>query len=332
MNVDADGVGHERGRLGGRAAVAVGGALAVPKDGCDYAGLHVDLANAVVGVVADVQVACGVEGEVLGVVEARGLLRAAVPAVPAEAKARPKVRLAVADLRRVVSGLMSREEVDDAGLRVDAADVVGPLAGYEDVAVLGDRDTTVCVHLGLGGGAAVAATPLFARPDDGLDDARLGVDAAIDEVADVVDDDVAVLVLGDVVRRAELSVDGRATVAGVAGHARSGEAVEDAVVVDAPDDVHVVVVDEELAGLVPAQDAERPSGVGLLCGDTLADSDARDGGHFAGLQVVEEFVEVHAFLRSPPSSVPPPAGEGWAVLVILPTSTVGKLVLKVTCS
>ena len=109
MNVDADGVGHERGRLGGRAAVAVGGALAVPKDGCDYAGLHVDLANAVVGVVADVQVACGVEREVLGVVEARGLLRAAVPAVPAEAKARPKVRLAVADLRGVVSGLMSGE-------------------------------------------------------------------------------------------------------------------------------------------------------------------------------------------------------------------------------
>ena len=139
----------------------------------------------------------------------------------------------------------------------------------------------MCIHLGLGCGAAVAAAPLLARSNDGLDDTRLGIDAAIDKVADVVDDDVAVLVLGDVVRGAELRVDGRAAVAGVAGHARSGEAVEDAVVVDAPDDVHVVVVDEELAGLVPAQDAERPSGVGLLCGDVLPDSDARDGNHVA---------------------------------------------------
>ena len=115
-------------------------------------------------------------------------------------------------------------------------------------------------------------------------------------------------VLGDVVRRVELRVDGGAAVAGVAGDAGAGEAVEDAVVVDAPDDVHVVVVYEELAGLVPAEDAEGPSGVGLVCGDAVAHSDTGDGGHLAGLHVFEEFDEVHGFLLCPPFLSPSPAG------------------------
>ena len=201
-----------------------------------------------------------------------------------------------------MSGLVTGEELDDAGLRVDAADVVGPFAGYEDVAVFGDGDSAVGVHLGLGGRAAVSAAAQLARSDDGLDDSRFGVDAAIDEVADIVDDDVAVPVLGDVVRRAKLRVDGGAAVAGVSGDARAREAVEDAVVVDAPDDMHVVVVDDELAGLFPAQDAEGPTGVGFIRGDALADSDAGNCGQFAGFQVVEEFVEIHAVFLCPLSS------------------------------
>ena len=162
MNVDADGVGHEGGRLGCRAAVAVGGALAVAEDGRDDASLHVDLAHSVVGVVADVEVAGWAEGEVLGMVEARSLLRAAVAAVPAEAEARAEVGPAVSHLGGMVSRLVSGEELDDSGLGVDAADVVGPLAGYVDVAVLGDGDTAVGVHLGLGSGTAVASATLLA--------------------------------------------------------------------------------------------------------------------------------------------------------------------------
>ena len=60
----------------------------------------------------------------------------------------------------------------------------------------------------------------------------------------------------------EAGVDRGSAVAGAAGHAVSGEPVEDAVAVDPPEDVGVVVGDDHVA-VRPPDDAERPSRVGV---------------------------------------------------------------------
>ena len=54
VGVEAQGVGHQGAGFGGRPPVAVGGSLAGAEHRGDDAGLHVDLADAVVRVVADV--------------------------------------------------------------------------------------------------------------------------------------------------------------------------------------------------------------------------------------------------------------------------------------
>ena len=84
-----------------------------------------------------------------------------------------------------MAGILSGEQVDDSGGGVDPADVVGPLAGQVQVAVVVDGDAAVGVHLRLDGWPAVAAAADFAGACHAGDDAGLVVDAAVRLVAQV---------------------------------------------------------------------------------------------------------------------------------------------------
>ena len=270
----------------------------MPKHGGHDAGLHVYLADPVVGVVADVEVAPGVEREVLRVVERGVLLRASVARVAAEAQCGPGVRAAAAALGGMVAGVLAGEELDDAGGRVDPADVVCPLAGQVQVAVVVDGDAAVGVHLRLDGRTAVAAAAGLAGPGYAGDDACLVVDASVCLIAQVRQVEVTVLVLREIVRAVETGVDRGAAVAGAAWHTVSGEPVEDAAAVDAPQDMGVVVRHDQVA-VRPADDAERPPRVRVPGRYAVAEPGSGDRRYRTRAKSGQRFV--HS--RPPPSGV-----------------------------
>ena len=255
-------------------------------------GLHVDPADAVVGVVADVEVPLRVEGEVLRVVEAGLRGGSAVPVVAAEADSRAACRPAGPLLGGVVARVEAGEALDDAGSRVDAADVVGPLARQVEVAVGGDGDAAGGVHLGVHRRTAVAAAADLAAARDPGDDAAFGVDAAVDLVAEVGQVEVPLPVDGEVVGVVEAGRFRGAAVAAEAADAVAGEVVEDAVGVDAVEAVPLVVDDDEVA-VRAAGDPEGPAGVGVARRDALAKAGAGDADDGSGVHLTEQFQKVH---------------------------------------
>ena len=209
--------------------------------------------------------------------------------LPAEGRAVDPLQAgpAVASLRGVVPRVQAGDGLDDAGLGVDTANGVGPLAGDVDVAAVIDRDAAGRVELGFQGRTAVAATACAARACNASDYAGLVVDASVGLVQQVREVEVAMVVQRKVVRAVEPGVDGRATVAPAAGHAVAGEGVQDAVAVDAPEPVAFVVGDDKVA-VRPPHDAQRPPGVRVLGRDAVAITSAGDGGDGAGGQGGEQ--------------------------------------------
>ena len=293
VDVEADRVRHQRGGLYRRTAVAVGGALAVAQHGGDDAGAHVDAADAVVGVVADVQVAARVEGQVLGVVEGGVRGGAAVAVIAHQAEAGAGERAAGAPFGRVVARRVTGEQVDDAGARVDAADVAGPFVGQVDVAAGVDRHSAGAVEFGVDRRAAVAAAADPAAAGHPGDDAGAVVDAADRAVAQIGQVQVAGPVLVQVVRLLEPGCRHRAAVAIHAGHAVAAEPVQDAAAVDAPDAVAPVIVDDQVA-VRPPRHPHRPPGGRLAGRDALPEAGAGQHGDAARRQGVQRGAERHA--------------------------------------
>ena len=226
-------------------------------------------------VVADVEVALGVECEVFGAQEGGVLLGAAVAGVSSEAEAGVRERGRVVEGLGVMSGVASGEGVDDAGASVYAADGVCPLAGEEDVAGVVYGDAAGGVELGLDGGSAVTAASDFAGSGDGSDDACTVVDAAGGVVPEAGEVEVSMSISAEVVGAVDPRVPCGAAVAGVPGHAVAREGVEDAVGVDAPDAVAVVIVDDDVAVDLP-DDAHGPAALSFPGGDAFSDRRTRN--------------------------------------------------------
>ena len=112
-----------------------------------------------------------------------------------------------------MAGVVPGEDLDRAGVGVDAADVVGPLGGDVDGAVVGHGDAAVGVHLGVDRGPAIPSAADLPAARKPRHDAGLVVYPPVGVVLDVVDVEVAVLVLGQVVGGAEACLARRAAVA-----------------------------------------------------------------------------------------------------------------------
>ena len=296
--VQADGVRHQRAGFGGRPPVAVGRRHAVAEHGGDDAGGHVDLADAVVRVVADVEIAPGVEGQVLGMVEGGVRGRAAVAVVAAPVEAAPvfqplaQVRPAPSFLRRIVAGVVAGEEFDDAGPCVHLPNRVLPLAGQVEVAGRIHRYAAVDVQLRLEGGTPVAAAAGPAGSGHPRDDAGMRVDPADRAIRKVGGVDVAAVVESQAVGAAQPSLQRRPAVAAIPRDAVAGEGVQDAVPVDAPEAVGVPVGDDQIA-FGAADDADGPAYVGLFRRHAGFMRRTRDGGDVAGGQLWEKGIQVH---------------------------------------
>ena len=125
-------------------------------------------------------------------------------------------------------------------------------------------------------------------------DAGLVVYPSVGVVFDVVDVEVALLVLRQVVRGAEAGLACRAAVARIAGDAVSGKGVEDSVRVDPPEAMTVVVADDEVAVGAP-HNTHGPAGVRLLGRDAVTVAHARNGGYVASRQACERLGGGHSF-------------------------------------
>ena len=106
-------------------------------------------------------------------VEARFFGRAAVAVIAAEAQSGSRIGPAVPILRRVVARVVSGKDLDGAGSGVDAPDVVGPLGGDVDGAIVSHGDAAVGVHLGVDRGPTIPSAADLpaarkARNDPGL--------------------------------------------------------------------------------------------------------------------------------------------------------------------
>ena len=156
------------------------------------------------GVVADVEVAVRIERHMLRVQESSLGRRPSVAVVPAETQAcfpaerRPsdsaRIGPTVSLLRGVVVGALAGEQFEYSGFCVDPANVVIPLAGQEDIAIIVDGYSAGGVELCFDGRTALAATPLPARPREGRDDTGFVVDAAIRVVPQVREVEITVFV------------------------------------------------------------------------------------------------------------------------------------------
>ena len=327
MGVDAEGVGHQHARLHGRAAVALGGVPAVAQDGRHDAALHVYLAYAVVGVVAHVEVALRVEGDVLGVEEARVAGWASVAVVAAEAQARlPReggtgepagVRTPRAVLRGVVPRLLPGEDLDSPRLGVDPADVVVPLAREVDVALVVYGDAARGVDLGVDGRAARASPADPARTGDAGDDPGLAVDAAVAVVPEVGEVEVAVPVEGEVVGAVHPGVDRRTAVTLVPGHPVTREGVEYALAVYSPEAVALVVGNHEVAVGQP-HDSKGPATGRVTREHPLAVAHTRNGGYPPPSDALKLLYQRHGCV-APPGVVVPVKAETFASTPVIGT-------------
>ena len=154
---DADGVAQLGG--GGGSVVAAVTLGAVAGDGDDVAGRLDDLADHVVGRVGDEQVARGVDGDAVGLVQLGGGGGSVVAAV--------------------TLGAVAGDGDDVAGRLDDLADHVVGRVGDEQVARGVDGDAVGAVQLGGGRGSVVAAVTVGTVAGDGDD-----VAGRLDDLAD----------------------------------------------------------------------------------------------------------------------------------------------------
>ena len=142
----------------------------------------------------------------------------------------------------------------------------------------------------LDGGSAVTAASDLAGSGDGGDDACTVVDAAGGVVPEVGEVEVSVSISAEVVGAVDPRVLCGAAVAGVPGHTVTRDGVEDAVGVDAPDAVAVVIVDDDVAVDLP-DDAHGPAALGFPGGDAFSDRRARNRCDVTGREVSETVVQ-----------------------------------------
>src|SRR5262245_11127063 len=117
---------------------------------------------------------------------------------------------------------------------------------------LGIDDAAVrAVEAGLGGVAAVAFGTLPAA-GDGRDDAGLRVDLANGVVLGLDHVDVALAIAADACRAAECRLDGRASVALVAGDVGAGDGRDRALAIDLADGVSFALADVGVAQAIDA--------------------------------------------------------------------------------
>ena len=241
-----------------------------------------------------------VERQVLGVVERGCRGRSAVAVETAERIGAAAVRPAGAPFARVIASRLSGEEGHHPRAGIDLADAAVPLAADVQVAVVVDGDARGRVELGFERVQAFAAAPHLPIADYGSQHPGPVIDAS-DRVgafvrsagAQLGKEQVPLGVEAEVVRRVHASLEGGAAVAGVAGHAVTGESVEDALPVDAPDAVAPDVGEDEVA-VGATHDAHRPTDVSLGRGDALAVPDAGNRGDMTGAEPGEVIEQIHA--------------------------------------
>ena len=98
VDIQTDGVRHQRAGFHGQSPVPAGGPLAVSQDGGDDPGPPADFPDAVVGVVANMEISLRIERQVLGVVEGCLSGRPPIPVITHQAEARTEKGPAAAPL------------------------------------------------------------------------------------------------------------------------------------------------------------------------------------------------------------------------------------------
>ena len=248
MPVETQGVRHEGTRLHSRATVAVGGPLTIAQHGFDDPRGHVDLADAVVRVVAYVKIAPRIKGQMFGVPERRLRGRTAVPVIPLKTEIRSAVGPALAFLERKVPTVETGEACDDAGAGINPSDIVRPLTREIEVTVGCDGNAASRVHLSIKCRTTVSAPTSLARAGDSGDDSGFGVDAAENLTTEIPHVEITLAIETQIVRVADAGFAGRPPVPTIPGHTVAGKCVQNTVAIDAPDALPLIVVDDELTG------------------------------------------------------------------------------------
>ena len=231
--VDEDGVGHDDAGVGGRASVTDGGSegAAVHAHGIGIAqdrgqnAPPVDLADPVVAVVADVEVVAGIDRQMLAVIE-RSLQRRDPVSVVAP-HADPGV--AADDALSVHLPDRGRRFVGDVQI---ALRVLGHAGGD--------------VQLRLRRRASIPFPAPNAAPRHGGDDAGGGIDAPDPVVPQIAQVEISVPISPEIMGGVEAGVPGGSSVPGKPLDSVTGEGVQNALAVDPPDALAVVIHDEEI--------------------------------------------------------------------------------------
>ena len=98
-----------------------------------------------------------------------------------------------------------------------------------------------------------------------------------------------------------MGIDGLPPISGVARDTRAGESMKDAVAVDPPQDVEMVIDHDQFTCLHPSNDAQRPTGVGLARWNTLPYPHAGDGRYRARPLIRKHVYQIHDGGRLPHS-------------------------------
>ena len=246
MGIKTERIRHEGARLNGGSTIAIGGALPVAEDGGDDAGRHVDLADAIVRVVAHVEIPLRIESDMLGMPERRLRGGAAIAMVPLETVIGATVGPTISLFVWVVTAIETGKAVDDSRFGVDASNVVRPLARQIDVTV-GRHGRSACgVRLRVDCWPAVAAAAEFAAADDVVDDAGLCVNAPEHGTVLVTHVEIPLAIEAQIVRITDSSFARGTPIPRVPGDAITGERVEDSLPIDAPDALALIVVDDQV--------------------------------------------------------------------------------------
>ena len=274
VDIQADGVGHQRGGFHGRSPVPVGGPLAVAQHGGDHPGLAADFPDAVVGVVANMEVALRIERQVLGVVEGCLAGRPSIPVKTHQAETRTEKGPAAAPLGGVVTRAAARPDLDGPALRIDATNRAGPFVGDVDATPLVDRQAAGTIELRLQRRPPVTAPPPPPGAGDPRDDSGPRVDPTDGHVSQVGEIKIPFPVQAQVVRVAHPRFQRRPPVALAAGHPVPREPVQNSLAIDPPEPMGPIVHHDQLP--VPAaHHPHGPAGVGVAGRNALVIADPR---------------------------------------------------------
>ena len=137
-----------------------------------------------------------VKGQVFGMMKGCRAGRAVITVIAHQASARAGIGPASTLLGRIETGILASKKRDDAGLGIDAADVIGPFTGQIEMAGVVHGHAARGVKLGFQRRTAIPAAPHPARTSHTRNDAGTAIDAPDHLIAQVGQIEIALFVLG----------------------------------------------------------------------------------------------------------------------------------------